>query len=182
MKAIFDGAPKAVAPVGNDAGLHDLEEEEEDDYLAWNYPEAVRTTTHDETPADDEDDIDAENPWEGYGDPRWDPPTKVNIKGGEEWICPEHGASCNPGICKARASLEAMRRKEKERDERLEARRKLEEKRRKRDEKRARKQAQADVSPDVPPHLAGHQYRGSDESCSESSGSGASMRIERMLD
>lgn len=178
MKAIFDGAPKVAA---HGAGLHDLEEEEEEDnYLTWNYPQAART-------ADGEED-DVENPWEGYDAPRWEPPTKVNIKGGEKWICPEHGPTCNPGICKARAYVEYMRRKEKERDERFEAATTRKEKWRKEKEKKARKIAQAEgreFSHDPPPHFAGHRYRGAagsgsdSDSDSSSQRSGALIRIER---
>jgi hypothetical protein len=105
-------------------------------------------------------------------------PTRVNIKGGEVWKCPEHGATCNPGNCKARADLEYMRRKDKEHEERLEAKRKREEKWKKAAEKRERKAAQAEgreVSHDLPPHLAGRRYRGaggsdSDNDSSELSG------------
>jgi hypothetical protein len=184
MKHIFDGAPRVAASVGNDAGLHDLEEEEEDDYLAWNYPEAVRTTTRDWTPAGDEDEDGPENPWDGYGAPRWEPPTRVNIKGGERWICPEHGPTCNPGICKERARVEAERRRDKEHEERLEAKRKREEKWKKTAEKKERKKAQdegREVSHGLPPHFV--RYRGAGGSGSDSDSisqlSGALMGIGR---
>lgn len=182
MKAIFDSAPAV-------SGLHDLEEEEEaDDYLAWNYPQVVglRTTTRDWTPAGG-DEVEPDNPWEGYGAPRWEPPTKVNIKGGEVWICPQHGSTCSPGICKARARVEAMRRWAKEHEEREEAKRQRQEKSRKAAEKKARKNAQAEgreVSNDLPPHFASHRYTGaggsgSDREDSSSLLSGALMGIER---
>jgi hypothetical protein len=185
MRDIFDSAPRVAASVGNDRGLHDLEEEEEglgDDYLAWNYPqEALRTTTRDWTPADGKDEDDTDNPWEGYDAPRWEPPTRVNIKGGEEWICPEHGPTCNPGICKARARLEAQRRREKEIEERDEAKRKRRE-RRERREMKERKKAQAEGR-EVPPHFASHRYKGAGGSGSGSGSddisSGALMGIER---
>jgi hypothetical protein len=197
MKAVFDGAPKVAPPVGNDAGLRDLEEEEEDNYVAWNYPDAVHTTARDWTADGDDDDDDkdkdkdkdAKNHWEGYDAPRWEDPTKFNIKGGEKWICPEHGPTCNPGICKTRARVEAERRREKERDERLEAKRKREEKWKKSAEKKERKKAQAEgreVSHDhdLPPHFPGHRYRGAggsgSDSGSSSRSSGALMGIERI--
>lgn len=173
MKDVFDGAPGVAASVGNGAGLHDLEEEEEEEehnYVAWNYPQVVR------------DDI--EDPWDGYGAARWEGPTKVNIKGGEKWICPEHGPTCNPGVCTARARVEAERRRAKEHEERLEAKRKREEKWKKAAEKSERKLAQAEgreVSHDLPPHFASHRYRGAGGSGSDSSSqlSGALMGIER---
>ena len=106
MRAIFDGAPGVATSVGDDAGLHDLEEEEEDE---------------------DEDDV--ENPWDKYDEPRWEPATKVNIiKGVETWMCPEHGSTYSPGICNSRAHVEAKRRKEKEREERQEAKKRRKEK------------------------------------------------------
>jgi hypothetical protein len=195
MTAIFDGAPRAAAPVGNDAGLHNLEEEEEEeDYIAWNYPQVARTTTRDRNAGGEdgdgdgeEDEDEAENPWDNYDAPRWEPPTKVNIKAGEEWICPAHGSTCNPGICKARARVEFERRKEKERDERLEAKRRREEKWKKAAEKKERKIAQAEgreVSHDLPPHLTGYRNRGaggsaSDSESSSSQLSGALMWIEK---
>lgn len=166
MRDMFDGAPS----VPNNAALHDLEEEEEEDgYVAWNYPQAVQATTHDWTPAGDEDDD--TNPWAGYDAPRWEPPTRVNIKGGEKWICPEHGPTCNPGICKARARLEAQRRIQKEIEEREEAKRKGLEKKRRAAEKRARKLAEEEgreVSHDLPPHFPSHRYRGAGGSDSDS--------------
>jgi hypothetical protein len=190
MRDIFDGAPRMAASVGNNAGLHDLDEEE-DDYLAWNYPQAVRTTTRDWTPAggededEDEDEDDPDDPWKGYDAPRWELPTRVNIKGGERWECPEHGPTCNPGICKERARVEAERRRDKEHEERLEAKRKREEKWKKAAEKKKRK-AQAEgreVSHDPPPHSASPRYRGAGGSDSDSDSSselsGALMGIER---
>jgi hypothetical protein len=189
MKDIFDGAPGVAASVGNHVGLHDLEEEEEeeDEYLAWNYPQAVRTNTRDWTPAGAEDEGDVEDPWDGYGAARWEGPTKVNIKGGEKWICPEHGPTCNPGVCKARGRVEAERRWAKEHEERLEEKSKREEKWKKAAEKRERKLAQAEgreVSHDLPPHFASHRYRGaggsgSDSASEDSQSSGALMGIER---
>jgi len=187
MKDIFDDAPGVAASVGNHAGLHDLEEEEEeaDDYLAWHYPQAVglRTTTGDWTPAGGGDEVETEDPWDRYDEPRWEPPTKVNIKGGEEWICPAHGSTCNPGICKARAEVELMRRRAKEHEERQETRRKREEKWRKAAEKKERKKAQTEgreVSHDLPPHFASHRYRGAGGSDCEDSSSGALIGIERI--
>jgi hypothetical protein len=165
MKAIFDGAP------GVASGLHDLEEEEEEavNYVAWNYPQAVGLR-RDWTPAGG-DELESENPWEGYDAPRWEAPTKVNIKGGEEWICPEHGSTCNPGICKACARVEAMRRWAKEHEKREEAKAKRKEKAEKAREKKDRK-------------FASYRYRGaggsgSDREDSGSQPSGALMGIIR---
>ena len=184
MRDMFDGAPGVAASVGNNAGLHDLEEEDEDEYLAWNYPQAVRTTTRDWTPANGEDAVDAENPWDGYDEPRLqEPPTKVNITGGEEWKCPLHGPTCNPGICTERARVEALRRKEKRHEEIQETKRKNAERREKNAEKKNRKLAQGrEVSYDLPPHRArnrGAGGSGSDSEDSMSQLSGASMGIER---
>lgn len=167
MKDIFHGAPKGAASVEN-AGLHNLEEEEEeleDDYLAWNYPHAVDATTREWSPADDE--VDPKNPWDRYDAPRMEPPVKINIKGGEEWICPEHGSTCSPGICKARAYVEHMRRKEKERDERQEAKKKRQEKFMKAAERRERKAQAEGRKYDPPPHVP-YQYKGAGGSGSES--------------
>ena len=189
MKAIFDGAPRVAAPVRNDAGLRDLKEEEEEDYIAWNYPQVTRTAARDwnaDSEDGDEDEDEADILWDNYDAPRWEPPTKVIIKGGEEWICPEHGSICKPGICKARARFEAERRREKERDERLEAKRRRQEKWKKAAEKKARKIAQAEgreVSRDLPSHVAAYRYReaggsSSDSEYSSSQLSGALMGIE----
>ena len=141
MNAIFDSAPGVAA---NDAGLQ--EEEEEDEYLTYNYLQATRTANRDRTPAGGADDGDAENPWKGYDVPRQEPPTRFNIRGGEKWICPYHGPTCRPGICEARADVEGERRREKVRNEREEARRKgkeMREKRKKAADRKARKLAQA---------------------------------------
>ena len=69
-------------------------------------------------------------PWIGYDAPKWEPPTKINRKGPdrEEWICPDHGPMCNPGICKKRAAIEFQRRDLKEREERQEKKRVRQEK------------------------------------------------------
>jgi hypothetical protein len=186
MRDMFDSAPRVATSVGNDTGLHDLEVEEEDNYVARNYPQTVQTTTRDWTPAGGEDEDDNENPWDGYDAPRWEPPTRFNIKGGEKWICPEHGPTCSPGICKARGHLEYMRREDKVHEERQEATRKRREKWKKEAERRERKKAEAEgreVSHDLPPHLTGHRYKGPGGSSSDSDGddssSGALMGIER---
>ena len=118
MKDMYDSAPKAPS-VRNNTALHDVEEEA-NDYVAWVYPEAV-ATAHDRS---GEAAVNTVNPWDGYDAPRMEGPIKINIKAGEEWICPEHGAECNPGICKARARLESDRRRQKEHDDRQEAKRK----------------------------------------------------------
>ncbi len=158
MTAIFDVAPRAAASVGNNAGLPDVEEEE-DGYVEWNYPQVVPTNARDG--GEEGDDI--ENPWYGYDARRWEPPTKVNIKGGEEWMCPEHGATCNPGICKVRGDVESRRRREKEHEERLEAIKKGKERRRRAEEKRERKldrEEGREVSHDLPPNFRSYRYKG----------------------
>ena len=172
MKDVFNSAPMATS-VGNNAALHEVEEEEETDYLAWAYPEAVSTTTHDRTPAGGEAGKSTDKPWEGYDAPKWEAPTKVNIKAGEKWTCPQHGPTCNPGICKARARLESDRRKQKEHEEREEAKRIRMEKRKKREEKEKRDGGEGR---DVPPHLARYRYRGA--ASDSGSGSGSSTESE----
>jgi hypothetical protein len=185
MKDMFNLAPRA-APVGNNANLHDVEEEE-DDYLAWTYPEAVppATTARDWTPAGGETGGDADNPWDGYEAPPQleEGPIKVNIIKGEEiWECPTHGATCNPGICKVRARVEAERRRKKEHDEREEKKRIRMENKKRRDEKEARRRARAegrDVSShDLPPHLAPYPYRGAGSGSGSGSGSDSDSDTE----
>jgi len=66
------------------------------------------------------------------------PHITVRKRGGEEWIYPEHGPTCTPGICEAREQLERDECWKKEQEARQEARRKLREER----EKEARKEAQ----------------------------------------
>ena len=134
MRDMFDSAPRAASARINTA-LHNVEEEA-NDYVAWVYPEAVATAQDwggeaavNEAVATAQDwsgeaAVETVNPWDGYDAPRMEGPIKINIKAGEEWICPEHGAECNPGICKARARLESDRRRQKEHDDRQEAKRK----------------------------------------------------------
>jgi hypothetical protein len=102
-------------------------------------------------------------------------PTKINIKGGEEWSCPEHGPMCNPGICKLRARLESERRRQKEVKDREEAKKKRLEKWKKQAEKKERKLARAEgrevSSYDPPPHLASYRYRGAGSGSGSGSGS-----------
>lgn len=174
MKAMFDNVPNL---------------QEGDNYLEWNYPQAVRTTRG-WTPAGDEVEVEVEvntgNPWDGYEVPRKEPSTKVIIKGGKEWICPDHGPTCKPGICEAWAHVEYMRRKEKKYEMLQEAKWKRQEKWRREEERRERRRAQAEgreVSPhDPPPHFA-YRYRGVDGNGSNSEDSssppGALTEIER---
>lgn len=114
--------------------------------------------------------VDDRNPWNGYDAPRWEPPTKINRKGGEEWKCPDHGPLCNPGICKERARVERERREQKWREERQEAKRKREEKwereKMKKENKAARDEGR-ELPHDLPPHVA----RGSDSDSDGDSGS-----------
>jgi hypothetical protein len=115
--------------------------------------------------------VDADrDPWNGYDAPKWEPPTKINIKGGEKWQCPDHGPLCNPGICKARAGVELERRRQKEHEERQEAKRRREEKwdrERKKKENREARAAGRELPHDLPPHLAGGSESDSDSSSSD---------------
>ncbi len=156
-------AMRAIAPWattdGNNAGLHDVEEEE-DDYVSWNYPEMTRNNS---IPAGSEEEENIADPWIDYDAPRWEPPTRVPITAGERWICPDHGPTCNPGICKERARVEAERRREKEHEERQEAKRQRQEKWKKKKEKDERRQALAEgrePSHDLPPHFVPYRYQG----------------------
>ena len=88
---------------------------------------------HDQSRADYEVAI-KESTWDGYDAPRPDP-REVKKRGEEEWICPEHGSTCAPGICEARGLVERDERWKKEREVRQEARRKRQEEREKRMQK-----------------------------------------------
>ena len=159
MKALYDGAP--AVSVGNNAGLHDVEDV---DYLAWTYPEAFIATTREQS---NETGGDPDNPWKDYDAPRLEPPTKVNIKGGEEWRCGMHGPLCNPGICKERRVLERQRQFDKE----TEDRRKAKEDRMRKQEKRRQKKESQGLSHETPPHWL--KGAGGDSSSSRGSGSGS---------
>jgi hypothetical protein len=78
-----------------------------------------------------------ENPWDGYDAPRSDPPVVRNRHDGI-WICPMHGPTCSPKICKEFGLLERNERWKKEQEERDERRRKRQEKK----ERRAQRKAQ----------------------------------------
>ncbi|KAF8484033.1 hypothetical protein DFH94DRAFT_337772 [Russula ochroleuca] len=174
MRDMFNSAPRASS-VGNNTGLQEIEEDDyQDDYLAWAYPEAVQTTTRDRTPTGGEAGGN-DNPWDGYTVSRLEPPTKINIKGGEKWICSEHGPLCNPGICQTRRALERDRQRQQERDDRLKAKEERMERGRKNAEKKERKGL--DSSHEMPPHLAfrgaGGWGAGSGSGTSTSSGSGS---------
>jgi len=97
------------------------------------------TETHgpDPTHADGEAAI-VEKPWDGYDAARSDPLTRVKKRGGEEWICPEHGPICIPRICKAVGQVEHDERRKKEQEERDEKKKKWREKM----ERRAQRKAQ----------------------------------------
>jgi len=82
-----------------------------------------------------------EKPWDGYDAARSDPPTRVKKRGDEEWICPVHGPTCTPRICKELGRLESAERWKKEREERQEKRRKWQEKKERRAQRRAQKAA-----------------------------------------
>ena len=161
MKDLFDSTPKA-ASAGNDTDLNDAEH-----YVAWTYPEAVSATARDRS---GEAVVNTVNHWDGYGAPRLEPPIKINIKGGEEWICPEHGAECGPGICQVRARLESDRRRQREHEERQEAKRLRMEKA----EKRRLKAENRGLSGDRPLQRyrgAGGRRSGSDSDHGSGSGS-----------
>jgi hypothetical protein len=177
MRDMFDCAPRAGS-VRNNTRLHEVEEED-DDYVAWAYPEAVQTTTRNRTPTGDES---GGKPWDGYYDsrPETPPPTKVNIKAGEKWICETHGPTCNPGICQTRRAQEAKSQKE----ERYKEIQKTVERGKKK--RRVRKPAAEghNAPHDLPPHLAyrgagGHRRdRGGSGSSSSSSSSGSGSDSE----
>lgn len=138
MTDLFDSAPSATL-IRNNARLHDVEEDED---------------------SDEDSNEDVHSPWNGYDAPRWEPPTKINIKieDGEVWECPQHGPLCNPGICEERAKVERDRRKQKERDDRAEAKRirleKWEKKKLKKEQELAELEGR-EVPIELPPHLVG---------------------------
>jgi len=68
-----------------------------------------------------------ESTWVGYDAPRSDPQIGVKKIGEEEWICPELGPTCTPGICEARRLVERDERWKKEQEARQEAKRKRQE-------------------------------------------------------
>ena len=72
----------------------------------------------DQSPTNDDAAVE-DDPWDGYDTPRPDPPTKVKIIRGEEWICPKHGPMCSPGICEARERVDRDERWQKEHEERV---------------------------------------------------------------
>ena len=170
MKDMFDCAPRAGS-VRNNTRLYEVEEED-DDYLAWAYPEAVQSTTRNRTPTGGEAGGNIDNPWDGYYNSQLEPPTKVNIKGGEEWICSTHGPTCNPGICRTRRALERDRQEQELRDKRLKDKEERLARRKKTEEKRERKlAAEAREAHDLPPHLA---YKGAGGRRGARGGSGSS--------
>ena len=116
------------------------------------------------------------DPWNGYAAPKWEPPTKTNRKGGEVWKCPQHGPTCNPGICKERARVERDRRWEEERMKREDDKKKRQEKRERETQRKERKLARAEgrepeVTYDPPPHFGNGRRRGSNNSDSTSNDS-----------
>jgi hypothetical protein len=117
-----------------------------------------------------------DNPWDGYDAFRPDPPTRVKKRGDDEWICPQHGPMCNPGICKALARVERDERWRKEREEREEATRKRKEAREMRARRRGTKLTRADgrgvPRSDRPRRLANGPRRGASSSGSETEGDG----------
>jgi len=123
------------------------------------------------------------DPWNGYAAPKWEPPTKINRikekdsegrKDIEVWKCPQHGPTCNPGICKERARVERDRRWEEERKKREDDKKKRQEERERNRLKKERKLARAEgrepeVTYDPPPHFGNRQRWGSNDSNSDSS-------------
>ena len=146
MKDMAKHAPRANL-VGNNADLYDVED---DDYLVWTFPEAALTAKRDRTLDSGEAEGNTDNPLDGYDGP--------------QRICPEHGTICIPGICKASAGPESDRSREKEHQERQEAKNDA--------EKRERKLATGEsreVSHGLPLHPASYPSGGAGGS-SESNG------------
>lgn len=97
----------------------------------------------DQSHADDEAAVE-DNPWDGYNTARPDPPTKVKQRRGDEWICPEHGPMCPPGICTVRARVDRDERWQKEREERAENKRKWKERKERKARRREMEVARAE--------------------------------------
>ena len=92
-----------------------------------------------------------EKPWDGYDAARADPPIRVKKRGDEEWICPVHGPTCTPKICKAlgRVEIDERRKKEQEeRDEKRKIRREKNERKAQRKPQKAADVVEGDVSRD----------------------------------
>lgn len=92
-----------------------------------------------------------EKPWDGYDAARADPPIRVKKRGDEEWICPVHGPTCTPKICKALGRVEIDERRKKEQEERDEKRKIRREKNERKAQRKALKAAdvvEGDVSRD----------------------------------
>lgn len=97
MMAIFGNAPKASSVESSATGN----------------PRSATTgastsgaiPVHDQSHANGEATFE-DNPLDRYSTPRPDPPTKVKIRRGDEWICLQHGPMCSPGICTARARVD----------------------------------------------------------------------------
>ncbi|KAI9507743.1 hypothetical protein F5148DRAFT_1284822 [Russula earlei] len=114
-----------------------------------------------------------DNLWDGYVAPRKELPTKINKKGGEDWICPIHGSLCNPGICEKRGRLEMKRRLDQERQKRLEDKMKRQEKSeqnaRRRLEKDSKREMSSDCSSSSETEGVDHDSRGRVEHSAEPS-------------
>jgi hypothetical protein len=100
-------------------------------------------------------------PWAGYDALRLVPPTKV--KKMSEWVCPQHGLLCSPGICKERARLERDERMRIEREKWEEQRIQREARRAKKKEREERREKEAEAmgigEPQRPPHFRGSSKR-----------------------
>jgi hypothetical protein len=104
------------------------------------------TETHGNNPARDLTRVDdevaiVEKPWDGYDAARADPPIRVKKRGDEEWICPVHGPTCTPKICKALGRVESDERRKKEQEERDEKRKIWREKKESKAQRKAQKAA-----------------------------------------
>jgi hypothetical protein len=116
----------------------------------------VGTETHGNNPARDPtraggEAAIVERPWGGYDAARADPPIRVKKRGDEEWICPVHGPTCTPKICKALGRVESDERRKKEqegRDEKRKIRREKNERKAQRKAQKAADVVEGDVSRD----------------------------------
>jgi len=110
--------------------------------------EGTETPGPDPTHADSEAAI-VEMPWDGYDAARSDPLTRVKKRGGEEWICPDHGPICIPRICKAVGRVEHDERWKKGQEERDEKKKKWKEKMERRAQRKAQQAADVAEGDDV---------------------------------
>jgi hypothetical protein len=135
----------------------------------WNLPpEATARPTINQPEAGD-----PVAPWAGYDALRLVPPIKV--KKMSEWVCPQHGLLCSPGICKERARLERDEQMRIEREKWEEQKIQHEARRAKKEEREGRREKEAEAmgigEQQRPPHLRGGSNRsGTDTSTSRDEG------------